>query len=208
VFTTYSELQEAVANWLDRDDLEDRIPDFIALAEAKMRRRLRRKVVRASLTLDDAEVSLPATLEELRSIWLVNDSEPTKGWPLRVVTPEVLAEKRQAYHVADTPRFASVVDGVLLLVPEPSGDYDAEIVYFEKLVALSDAAPVNSMLTEAPDMYLYGALAEAAPYLEHDERVGLWQGEFAKAIVELNTDRQNKEFGASLRPVRLPVILG
>ena len=38
---TYSELQTAVANWLDRDDLTDRIPEFIALAEAKMNRVLR-----------------------------------------------------------------------------------------------------------------------------------------------------------------------
>ena len=35
---TYAELQTAVANWLDRDDLTDRIPEFIALAEAKMNR--------------------------------------------------------------------------------------------------------------------------------------------------------------------------
>ena len=38
---TYAELQTAVANWLDRDDLTDRIPEFIALAEAKMNRNLR-----------------------------------------------------------------------------------------------------------------------------------------------------------------------
>ena len=38
---TYAELQTAVANWLDRDDLTDRIPEFIALAEAKMNRVLR-----------------------------------------------------------------------------------------------------------------------------------------------------------------------
>ena len=38
---TYSELQTAVANWLDRDDLTDRIQEFIALAEARMNRILR-----------------------------------------------------------------------------------------------------------------------------------------------------------------------
>ena len=38
---TYAELQTAVANWLDRDDLTARIPEFIALAEAKMNSNLR-----------------------------------------------------------------------------------------------------------------------------------------------------------------------
>ena len=36
--TTFSELKTAVANWLDRSDLTDRIPEFIALAEARHRR--------------------------------------------------------------------------------------------------------------------------------------------------------------------------
>ena len=39
--STYSELQTAAANWLDRSDLSDRIPEFIALAEARFNRILR-----------------------------------------------------------------------------------------------------------------------------------------------------------------------
>ena len=36
--TTYAELKTAISNWLDRTDLDDRIPEFIALAEARHRR--------------------------------------------------------------------------------------------------------------------------------------------------------------------------
>ena len=39
--TTYSEPKTAIANWLDRSDLDDRIPEFIQLAEARHRRDLR-----------------------------------------------------------------------------------------------------------------------------------------------------------------------
>ena len=39
--SNYTELNTAVANWLDRDDLTDRIPEFIALAEARFNRLLR-----------------------------------------------------------------------------------------------------------------------------------------------------------------------
>jgi len=35
---TYAELQTAVANWLDRSDLTDRIQEFIDLAEARINR--------------------------------------------------------------------------------------------------------------------------------------------------------------------------
>jgi len=36
--STYSELKTAVANWLDRSDLTDVIPDFITLAETRHKR--------------------------------------------------------------------------------------------------------------------------------------------------------------------------
>jgi hypothetical protein len=37
---TFAELQTAIANWLDRDDLTARIPEFIALSEARINRAL------------------------------------------------------------------------------------------------------------------------------------------------------------------------
>ena len=38
---TFAQLKTAAANWLDRSDLTDRIPEFIALAEARFNRILR-----------------------------------------------------------------------------------------------------------------------------------------------------------------------
>ena len=38
---TYAELQTAVANWLDRGDLTDRIVEFIDLAEVRINRIIR-----------------------------------------------------------------------------------------------------------------------------------------------------------------------
>ena len=39
--TTYAELQTAVANYLARTDLTSQIPDFIYIAETRLRRQLR-----------------------------------------------------------------------------------------------------------------------------------------------------------------------
>ena len=40
--STYAELKTSIANWLDRSDLTDVIPDFIALAETRHKRDFRR----------------------------------------------------------------------------------------------------------------------------------------------------------------------
>jgi hypothetical protein len=47
--TTYSELQQAIADWLERADLAARIPDFIALFEATANRLSRMRFSRRSL---------------------------------------------------------------------------------------------------------------------------------------------------------------
>ena len=46
--SNYTELKTAVANWLDRDDLTDRIPEFIALAESRFNRLLRIRAMESS----------------------------------------------------------------------------------------------------------------------------------------------------------------
>jgi hypothetical protein len=66
---TYAELKTAIANFLARDDLTARIPEFISLAEARMSRELgtRSQTKRANATLSagDAFVSLPTDMRAL-----------------------------------------------------------------------------------------------------------------------------------------------
>ena len=49
--TSYAELQQAIADWLERADLVARIPDFIALFEAAANRRLRVRQQEATVSL-------------------------------------------------------------------------------------------------------------------------------------------------------------
>lgn len=205
--SNYSELQTAVGNWLNRSDLTDRIPEFIALAEAEIKRKLRRKVVKAVLTIDAAEEALPSAAAELRS-WRLNTSTAAWNGPRDILSNEALNDYRTMFQSAGRPRYAAVVNQTLLVVPAPDQAYTAEIVYFEALTALSTSNTTNTTLTESPDLYLYGALKHAAPYLEHDERVPTWKGMFDAAIDELNLVREREEFGGAPLPVRLPVVFG
>ena len=89
--SNYSELQTAVANWLDRDDLAARIPEFITLCEARFNRSLR---IRAMETLDisvdtvsgTSTVALPTGYVQMRDINLIT-SPITQ---LQYLTPEIM----------------------------------------------------------------------------------------------------------------------
>lgn len=203
--TNYSQLKTAVADWLHRSDQAAKIPDFIALAESRISRSLRTRVVVASLDIGTTgQATLPSDLGELRYIRL-NES-PYFG-ALEVVSPVVIADTLDRWQGATgVPARVAVLEGVLYAAPIPDQTYTTQLTYFQELPALSDTNTTNFVLDMAPDLYLAGALIEALLYLEWDERVPAWESKFAAALDELERARERAEFGAAPAPVRLPIV--
>ncbi len=203
---SYTNLKSAIADWLNRTDLTTQIPDFITLAEAEMKRRLRRSSTRANLTISAYETTLPSDAAELRSIRLVS-GDAYRDYPLRVGSKEMVDE-RNARGAGETgrPDTACIFGSKLLVAPQPDQSYTAEIVYFTQLTPLSDSVTTNTILTEAPDAYLFGALLQSAPFLEDEDRIPVWKQKFDDAIEQLNDVRTREEYGASFRAIRLPTV--
>ena len=202
--STYAELQTAVANWLDRDALTDRIPEFIALAEAKMNRRLRISLMENISTAistvgGQRDYSLPTGFNGMREFHLTTNPLT----PLSYLTPEMM-NRMWAGSTSGKPRaFTLFSDGgtrKIKLGPAPDVVYTTSMLYLKKIDNLSVANPTETMLTENPDIYLYGALLEAEPFLMNDGRIQTWGSlllEAAKALQERDTfDRHS---GSELR---------
>src|SRR5688500_17882186 len=85
---TYTELQTAVENFLDRSDLDSRIPEFISLCEETLNRRLRIRAMetRATTTVAEEYIALPSDFLEMRNFQLNTNPKQT----LRLVTPEYI----------------------------------------------------------------------------------------------------------------------
>ena len=95
-----------------------------------------------------------------------------------------------------------MVAGYVLLGPVPASVYTMEMVYYAKIPALSDSATTNWCLTANPDLFLYGALMEAEPFLMNDQRTQLWATAFFKALEDVNSrDAKDRFAGSELRIV-------
>jgi hypothetical protein len=197
--TTYAELTSAIGDWLNRDDLGAVIPSFIALAESQFNRSIRHRkmVTRADATLDTPYFAVPADwLENIR--FQLNTNPIT---PLLYVTPEQAAEERLRYSAARQPLMFTMIGEQFQVVPEPDSSYDAELLYYAKIPALSDSSPTNWLLTESPDIYLYGSLVQSAPYLKEDERLGTWAGLYQRFVDDMMLADERARIGSSkLRP--------
>jgi len=193
--TTYAELKSSIADWLLRDDLTSVIPTFISLAEAKFNRRIRdyRMVKRATAEIDTAYFAIPSDWQE--NIRLQLNTSPITT--LEYVTPDQAAEEKSLYNSSGRPAFFTMIGDEFQIVPAPDSTYDAELTYYSKISALSDRNTSNWLLNKAHDIYLYGALLEAAPYLDDDARVQVWGGLLERSMEALQIESDRAKTGSS-----------
>lgn len=196
---TYAQLQTAVGDWLNRSDLTSAIPDFITLVEGRLRRQMRAAgaVTRnGAFTIDSASETLPTDCKEVRSIAINNGQGSDYNVALKPLAPEQLAEMQAYYANTGTPQYYCVVGSSVYFMPQPDQTYTGLIVYELEIPPLATNS-TNWLLTDYPDVYLYGALVEASPYLRDDARVPAFEQRFKEALGELELHRDRAEYGAN-----------
>lgn len=183
--STYAELQTAVANWLNRSDLTDYVPDFIRIAEDQLSLDLHTREMEAQTTLvtvgDVATVALPTDMHEIRRFRV----DVSYSQPLKFLTPDQLSAD-YASDAVGQPIVYTVIGANAQLAPVPDGVYSLELTYKQQLPALSDSNTANWLLTKWPSLYLYAALVAAEPFLKNDDRLMLWQGLYQKQLDRIN----------------------
>jgi hypothetical protein len=207
-FSNRTELLASIADWLNRSDLTDTIPDFISLAEAEMRRRLRRATESTTIYISAGNMNGPSDMAEPIHLRLSSSNAYLDG-TLSLCTPEMLTDVRQRCgYVEGRPTHYAFYDGQLQFAPIPDQSYDGILLYAQQLTPLTAGNPTSAILTEFPDLYLFGALLQAAPYLEHDERIAVWYQKFNDAIDQANEMRERESYGGGLKEARLSHVFG
>tara|TARA_R110002096_G_scaffold143885_1_gene300262 strand:+ start:35 stop:682 length:648 start_codon:yes stop_codon:yes gene_type:complete len=201
--STYTELKDAVADWLDRSDLTSRIPDFIALAEARINRELRIRPMEVRSIMYTASgkkyFNLPGGYLQMRNIQL--NTNPTQ--PLEYITPEML-DRLYGSNTTGKPRAYTLIGDEIQLAPVPDTEYELEMAFYENIDSLGDGTAgtvVSNWLTlNAPDLLLYGALMEAEPFIKNDERVAVWLNGYGNAIDKIQkADARDRHSGSAMR---------
>ena len=198
--SNYTELQASIADFLNRSDLTSVIPDFITMCEAEINRNLRVRdmTVRTRAPINSQYVKLPEDFLGMRNIDLLTD-------PITPLTYKNLQnlDLHRASDPTGKPLYYSVMQDSIEFAPVPDGDYTIEIVYYQKIRALSadtetkEGNPDNWLLNEHPDAYLYGSLMHSAPYLQDDQRIGLWSGKYNQILEQIKKSDEQAKFSGS-----------
>ena len=196
--TTYTELKASIADFLNRDDLTAVIPDFITLAESQINRDIRHWKMEArssgQQSASDEYMQIPADWLETIRLHLTGTGTSV----VNLISRDAMADKRERNEdTSGTPMYYTHADGQFQLYPTPTADTDFELLYIQKLDALSGSNADNWLLLEAPDIYLYGALLHSAPYLVEDERVAIWAQMYGASVARLNEASETAKFSGS-----------
>jgi hypothetical protein len=176
-FDTYSDLQTEITRWAWRDagdtDFAMSVPGFVALAHNRICRQLRVREMEASatLTLSSGSATLPDDYLQYRQVL-------AGGVPLNACDP-AWAEQRYLEETG-SPAFFSIKGDSINVWPRYDGSLTLD--YFQTIPPLDCASATNWLLTKHPELYLYGALVEAATFMMDDGRMATWGGLYDQAM--------------------------
>lgn len=198
--STQAELVTAIQNWAQgRADLTAaRCAEFMVLAEAKLNREIRAlnmETKSTSFAVDAEYEDVPSGFLAVRSFQM---SSGGVRYSLKLMPPEA---QTNAYNDTGAPKFYSVVGTQFRFAPTPDATYTATLVYYATLTALgTTGGNTNWLLTNHPDIYLYGCMLEAAAYVNFEpNQIMLWKQGYDEGVAKLNgTHNRNRWSGPGL----------
>ena len=194
--TNYSDLQATIASYLARTDLTAQIPDFIQLAETRLRRDLRirqmLKVVTTTTTNGDGTVELPSDFLQMRDLHINTN-------PITVLKYESPSNfyRNTWSTVTGIPVQYTILAQEFQFAPKPDSTYTLQMMYYAAPPYLSNTNTSNVFLANCPDLVLYGALGEAAPYLMDDARLQTWASMYDRGLAALTVSDDQGEYSGS-----------
>jgi hypothetical protein len=164
--SNYTELQAAVATWITRSDQTANIPDFIKLYEADANRRIRIRqnmtTTQLTLTSGSASVNLPTGfLEEIELNYNDTSDVLTRG-SFNDIDRNQTTDSQPA-----RPAWYAITSSAITFETEADQTYTLNLRYYTKWDIATDTT--NWLLTNAPDAYLFGSIAEAAMLIRDTE---------------------------------------
>lgn len=190
---TYDDLVAMVGNWLDRDDLTDRIPEFISLLEGRLNRLLRTVMQEtpATFAITSETYALPDDFRRMRKLYYAGQP----AMILSEVAPSELVNWQSGFQ--PVTRVYAIEGRTLRLADAASTDNPVTLsaLYWRRIPPLGTFQPVNWLLLEHPDIYLWGALHQAATYIRDGDAVDACKIYLDEAIAELIAMSTTDQYG-------------
>lgn len=193
--SNYSELQTAVASWLHRSDLTSIVPDLIVLGEKRIFRKVRCRVMETALsdTIASGVIAVPSDYLELKYSYI-------NSTPVNNLTKASASQIYQEFPLRSSDKKPTKIareGSNFIFGPYPDSAYTVKGIYYAKPTSIVSSA--NALFLANPDLYLFSALCEAAPYIKDDPRLVIWEAKLTSIIEDIrNEDADENASGGGM----------
>jgi len=194
-------LKTEITSYLyDRTDLASQVPNFIDMAQARIFRVLkcRENEAVSSGSLVTNSYTVPSDYRSLKYM-LVNDL------PLDAVSESELRLRLKNESAGGEPKVFCRINNAFVFHPAPDATYDIDLYYYADVSSdvTSDTA-TNSVMTTHPDLYVFGSLMMAAPYLNEDERIPTWEKYYMDTLTMIVENTSDELYSGS--PIQVQAV--
>jgi len=175
--SNYTELQSSISSWLQRDDLTAQIPDFINICESYLNDDLRLRSMITEATVTPSQVNSYVSLPDgfIEAIAFVDENNN----PIQQIHHDMLqgldSTNNNYYSVTSRINFPTAASSALSYT----------MTYYKGMDLITNTT--NDVLTNYPNLYLYGSLLQAEMFLKNDKRIGTWHDLYDKAMRKANS---------------------
>ncbi|NIT13986.1 MAG: hypothetical protein GTN99_07035 [Candidatus Dadabacteria bacterium] len=201
--SSYSELKTGLQNWSARTDsaITSRHDEFIDMCENSLFygmedpftgdkiRPLRNSNMQTTtdLTVNAQEVAKPS--DYLSAIRLYIDGTPQRD--LEYLAPDQFWSRAGAV-TTSKPYYYTIEGDNFVFGPSPDSSYTGKLLYYAKFSQLSDSNTTNWLITNYPNVYLFGSLLHLYIYLRDDNEAKKALSLYKSFLNGLN-EQQEKE---------------
>lgn len=199
-FANYTDFRVAVLKLIDGDDAnagalnQDTLDLLIALGESRVYQgdaavsglRVSDMETALSLPVTSNTVTLPANCLQLKRVWFSGEQ------PLEYIGEDEILRMQDIGGSGPTRRYAQQ-GRTLTFYPAASGTLLGR--YYAKPADI--ASGLHATFNRYPECYLFGALAESAPFLGEDERLPMWRALWASWMETAARNERNLAQNAS-----------
>lgn len=192
--TNYGTLKQAVMDWLARADIAPYVDQLVQFAEVEIYNdpelRLRQMETHFEGFVDcEGRMALPTRYLELKHAYL--DRSPRVF--LERAEPEFIFETygtRFAGRIQDesgfayaegVPKYIAREGDTFIFGPYPVEPMTVKGIYLQRFREFENETDTNWILTNHPDLFLYGTLRQAEPFIKNDSRLMMWDKMYQQA---------------------------
>lgn len=206
-YSNYQELENSVVDWMDRQDIRDKVPQFTRFVTTAVAKLLRVQIMERKMVVpvyQDGSAAIPFDLTETISVsWLSYDFDEgtqdvniTGRQPLNRGSVNRFEEARQEAQYEVCPKEFTDIGRKFYIYPIVNSDdiltgdiaYNSkfagyiEVTYYALPVELDAQNTSNWILEISPELYFYGCMMHANRFTRNFDAAEYWENKYNREI--------------------------